>query len=135
MRAPLPPHKEQDGWVYVRVKMFDRALRWGAAVYQALFVPGGFPCPTCLAPSHHHRLGSFVYRDEFPNSRIISSRRVEEAVETADYLKLCAKEGLRATFFGDLCSPGWMVTGLGPRYSMASTLRESYWRYKNAVAS
>lgn len=134
MSRILAPHKEQDGWVYVRVKMFDRALKWGSEVYQALFVPGGFPCPTCFAPSHNSRLGSFFYRDDFPNSRVISSRRVEEAVETADYLKRCAEENLSPTMWpGCNNQTRWVVVRQGGS-SLGKmtwpTLREAYHRYK-----
>lgn len=99
----LAPHKEQEGWVYVRVSRSPQA-------------------------DDVH----LSYNDSAPWRRVISSRRVEEAVETADYLKRCAEEGLVA-YFGRTESHRWAVgDSIGPRGRGGATLREAYYRYHAA---
>lgn len=78
------------------------------------------------------------YMDNRPDARIISSRRVEEAVETADYLKRCAEEGLCVTHeFGEW-SVSMVIRTLGSRVvkvaaeGVGKTLREAYYRYHGA---
>jgi hypothetical protein len=119
MRRILAPHKEQDGWVYVRV---SRA-----------------PQPDDMHVS---------YNDTAPTRRIIPSRRVEEAVEIADYLKRCAEEGLAAMYGGDVWVVGVWCYGMptyaegfylhksngGGAIGYGDTLREAYHRYHAAVS-
>ena len=129
MKKILAPHKEQDGTVYLRVMRIPKpnAVATMPRVYpEEEYVPG----PDYFIPTRSGRGIVVSYGDSMKVSRTISSRRVEEAVEMADYLKLCADEGLRVTFFGDLVVPQWMVSGRGD-YRMAATLREAYWRYKS----
>lgn len=95
----LAPHKEQDGWVYVRVA---RCEAWFAR---------------------------FLDLDYSPERRIISSRRVEQDVETGDYLRLCDDEGAWVV----RKAGEWAVSGKGG-YASGTTLREAYHRYKNANA-
>lgn len=145
-RRILAPHKEQDGWVYYRMRpvssgnLAARVRNWTLA----RIIDGTWCLHTDGASGIPDDVG-FAYLDDVPGSRVISSRRVEEAVETADYLKRCAEEGLVAVFD---YSDGWHV-GLHTRsvaplggqrvtgahgYGSGATLREAYWRYKNAVA-
>lgn len=117
MTRILAPHKEQDGWVYVRVA---RCEAWFAR---------------------------FLDLDYSPERRIISSRRVEEAVETMDYLKRCADDGL-AVMWHPLSAAWYIGHGSDMWFQMSQeerdaspgclsgyTLREAYHRYKNANAS
>lgn len=113
----LAPHKEQDGWVYARVA---RCEAWFAR---------------------------FLDLDYSPERRIISSRRVEEAVETMDYLKRCADEDLDVRCWGAVFNGEkekllmndtglwWVVWKPSRKKAMPNgspTLREAYHRYKNA---
>lgn len=140
-RRIIAPHKEQDGWVYVRA----RRCKWQSPVMAgmlSIFRPEIQRRPRVTIDRYDYE---FAPSDSMPGSRIISSRKVEEAVETADWLKRCAEEGMVAVFD---YSDGWHV-GLHTRsvaplggqrvtgahgYGSGATLREAYWRYKNAVA-
>ena len=139
MRAPLAPHAEQDGWRYVRVRDWRSLIsprRNPKYVFSfAQRVRGKGKCG---------EFTNFVsqYDDSFDGSRIISSRRVEEAVETADYLKRCAEAELNATYFNSYPNGRgkWCVFSasldkwrVGDDHVWGDTLREAYWRYKNAV--
>jgi hypothetical protein len=74
------------------------------------------------------------YDDSLPDARTISSRRVEQAVETADFLRLCESEGLWVEFGvgewsvseGRLGKDDFLsISGEGP------TLREAYFRFRS----
>lgn len=133
MRAPLAPHKDQDGFVYVRV-------RREGDLYRHTETPDGNPFGAVL-----DIMRRFVYRDTQPQQRVISSRRVEEDVETGDYLKRCLDEDLDVRCWSAVGATGYMhnVTGAWwivwkPSHKKAMpsgspTLREAYWRYKNAA--
>ena len=121
----LAPHREQEGWVYVRVcKRFPRAF----GGYTPEWI-GWVEWPGEFEPEINR------YCDEVPNARIISSRKAEEAVETWEYLQRCAEEGLTATLY----SIGSWVVGewayADGKYETFSngctTIREAYHRYKN----
>jgi hypothetical protein len=127
MKPILAPHKEQDGYIYCRFRVKGRM--------------SGRPI---LMEDDD---AMYTYDDDSGGTRIISSRRVEEAVETADYLKRCAEEGLWAGMdcAGDWCvaksgtTVGYFMTGpirveFASPLGVGTTLREAYWRYKNAVA-
>jgi hypothetical protein len=144
----LGPHKEQDGWVYVRAARvpkptvdrdwpIDDATHDGSPVYRLIRSSGRFI--------------DVAYGDGNNHARTISSRRVEEAVETADYLKRCAEEGLtagRVPFWSELekqddgswkrhvLSWVWHVAPLdrADLFGEATTLREAYHRYHNRRA-
>jgi hypothetical protein len=80
------------------------------------------------------RMMHVSYTDVSDGSRIISSRRVERAVETDDFLRLCAEEGLTVTYYGDLTthpclSRKWFVEA----GYQGDTLREAYYRYHAAA--
>jgi len=147
----LAPHKEQDGWVYVRVPSgyarptFPRAVDF----VTRKGLPGlsiGFDSKTFeTAPMIH-----VAYDDVAPTQRVISSRRVEEAVENEDYLAKCAGEGLVAVFtqrnewaVGMYTATGQSGVGIttvgahsgydGHAIACAPTLREAYYRYKAAT--
>ena len=102
-RKILAPHKEQDGWVYVRVNKNPLLHRDGTRV---------------------------TYNDQPSYRRIISSRRVEQAVETWDYLQRCAEDGL---YVWQPSRPtkeyAWAV-GSNGNEGQGGTLREAYHRYK-----
>lgn len=134
MSRILKPHREQEGAVYVR------ALRvpWSALVGTesvdeldpALQANTG---PWYLLPRRSGRGVYVAYDDSLPACRTISSRRVEEAVETMDYLKRCEDEEL--VVMVDWCHSGgkW---GVAPSLTFDSdtmewgyTLREAYHRY------
>ena len=127
-RKILAPHRVQDGWVYWRIKTTPAASAANAPTINPLWLVKKDTLE-CVKASD---LGLGVgYSDDAPGSRIISSRRVEEAVETADFLKLCDEEGLIAVKFPQL----WRVE----EYTCLSTagygrtLREAYYRYKAAA--
>ncbi len=151
-RKILAPHKEQDGWRYIRVpssivtKMGDQHDDAMRVFDAAIVITRGSFAATIDQP-----ILELSYRDTEPWSRIISSRRVEEAVETADYLKKCAGEGLCAlNILGT-----WYVSGSWSRggyyveksheaeyvnfverdgkHAGGRTLREAYHRYHAAA--
>jgi len=104
----LRPHHDQDGWVYVRV------LRCRLVDYLGKFTSyfGGSEC-------------MFEYQDDFRGSRIITSRRVEEAVEVNDYLKKC----YNSEFFVSYYENRWCVSDYRTGITTASdSLREAYHR-------
>jgi hypothetical protein len=138
VRKILAPHKEQRGWVYVRVPSGYARPDMPESVNIVTRPPGlaiGIDSRTFKSKPELH----VAYNDTPSTQRIISSRRVEEAVETADYLKRCADEGLRVQREFDewvVCrverTPGTPVqyirgTGVG------ATLREAYFRYHAAI--
>ena len=120
MKKVLAPHKEQDGWVYWRVNP-RRCRNLGIGVTFTVSRRG------CEESSHP------VYHDDRPGSRIISSRRVEEAVETYDFLKLCADEGLVAQIANDLWIVWLLGKGIDGPDGRGKTLREAYYRYHAEV--
>ena len=131
-RKILAPHKEQDGWVYVRVPR----TYLGEPLPGMRAVPPTEDLPTPMKLYKFPGPGTYEvgYPDTDPGSRVISSRRVEEALETAAFLKLCAEEELYAAYWPH---SHWLVAALntGNRGS-GTTLREAYYRYKaEAVAS
>lgn len=74
-----------------------------------------------------------AYNDGVPGSRVISSRRVEEAVETMDYMARCVSAGLTVT----RTASGWTVGESPDSHAWAAhgaTLREAYWRMVNGGA-
>jgi len=118
----LAPHKEQDGWVYVRT--LAKAVRPWRHFAHAPAISGA-PERAQGAPFG----AAILYDEDRPESRRISSRRVEKAVENDDYLKRCTDEGLFVKF-----SPFGEVTVQGPLDEYvpheAPTLHEAYYRYK-----
>ena len=156
----LAPHRVQDGWVYWRIKTTPAASAANAPTINPLWLVKKDTLE-CVKASD---LGLGVgYSDDTPGSRIISSRRVEEAVETADFLKLCAEEGLSAMLQGGywFVANNWSRGGyrMGhdheahyvyfhktqrddgdghsddfiPAFAGGRTLREAYYRYKAAA--
>ena len=130
MKQILAPHPKQDGFVYIRVPR--GVTRWFDEKRT-----------TVVTPLAYWR-GMVAYHDDMPGTRAISSRRVEEAVETADYRKRCADEGLHAVYHstggkthkGGLYDAGWTVfVPDKPAFRQGtSTLREAYFRYVNGAA-
>lgn len=98
----LPPHRIQDGWVYVRLpKVAGRRLMLD--------------------------IGELIYDDSHAGARIISSRKTEQAVETWEYLQRCKAEGLMASQWHDK----WIVGHSSAKRSAGSgqTLRAAYHSY------
>ena len=125
-RKILAPHRVQDGWVYWRLNVTTGKNAANAPTTNPLWLVD----KDTLACVKASDIGIGVgYSDDTPGSRIISSRRVEEAVETADFLKLLTSEGLYASYW-----PGgrWLVSS--PKWpsnpASGTTLREAYYRYK-----
>lgn len=117
MRRILKPHKEQDGYIYCRFKR--KGWVWDEAI---LDISDGLVS---------------TYNDRLPNSRTISSRKVEEAVETWEYLQRCVEEGLEVLYH----HYSWYVQSedyegdavLNPGSSQGDTLREAYGRHHQKV--
>jgi hypothetical protein len=113
----LAPHPKQDGFVYIRVP--SGITRW-------------FDQKRTLAPTPLVVWRDTVaYLDRLSESRTISSRRVERAVENDGYLAKCAEEDLGVVFMEGY----WTVAARWPRETVgrAKTLREAYYRYKAAT--
>lgn len=141
-RKILAPHREQDGWVYWRLKATTGKNAANAPTINPLWLVKKDTLECVKASDIGLAVG---YSDDSPGSRIISSRRVEEAVETADFLKLCAEEGL---WYGRDYKCGWSVGKRGLSFDAiggmplllneddaqlfghGTTLREAYYRYK-----
>lgn len=125
----LAPHNEQDGWVYWRVRVTGAKNVANVPAVNPLWLVNQDTLECAKASD----LGLGVaYLDLTPTSRVISSRRVERAVERDDFLKLCAEEGL---FVG--IEPDGEVTlqGVSDNYFVhhGKTLREAYYRYHASV--
>jgi hypothetical protein len=87
------------------------------------------------------------YHDGEPEARTISSRRVERAVETDDFLRLCAEEKLTALQGDGVWVVGVWYDGMptyaegfylhksngGGAIGYGRTIREAYHRYHAAV--
>ena len=144
MKKILPPHREQDGWQYWRVRVLNRVhakdgVKPDAGLNGLLLARPNEEGTAweCVRPRD---IGIAIhYDDSATQTRVISSRRVEEAVETADFLKLCAEEGIRVVYNGD-GKGRWYVGGaacsfLSIPWGTGDTLREAYYRYKSQEAS
>jgi hypothetical protein len=137
MKPILAPHKEQDGWQYwrlfMRTEYADREIAPDAGINSIwLFRPAADGKHFEYVKPRDVGVGVY-YSDDTPGSRIISSRRVEEAVETADYLKRCADEGLFVAYV----EGEWWVSRRSIEWDapckVGTTLRESFHRYRAAV--
>ena len=123
-RNIMAPHKEQDGWVYVRVRKLRKL--------GPLCRPGFH---FLRAGMSHRKQDHLIYAEDPPESRTVSSRRVERDVETGDFLRVCRAEGLDVRTWcgikGDLCYTGewWAIENEEQGYP---TLRIAYFRYKAA---
>jgi hypothetical protein len=124
MSKILAPHKEQERYVYVRM--------WKEGSYtltssRHLVEDGRVPVMSTV----------FGYSDDQPDQRVIASKRVEEAVETYDYLKKCEDEGLwcdRCPVVGEVQWSVWRdVETKLTTMRWGATLREAYHRYHAAV--
>lgn len=129
-RKILAPHREQEGWVYWRLRATTGKNAANAPTTNPLWLVKKDTLECVKASDIGLAVG---YSDDTPGSRIISSRRVEEAVETYDFLKMLTSEGLYASCWPDgewLVAPAYhrSVTGIG------TTLREAYYRYKAEAA-
>lgn len=129
MRLPLAPHKEQDGWRYVRVP----ADLVGVDDIPSTAVPLelGEDCGIVLANVWDEVWVG--YDDDHPDSRIISSRKAEESVETCEYLRLCLERG----WVAERNSAGWVVSAEGAdadegECAWGDTLRQAYHRFDGA---
>ena len=95
---PLAPHEDQDGWLYIRVKRHPQG--WGPTVPDSA-LGLAIQSPQSIKFSYP----STSYVDSHAESRIISSSRVERAVEHDDIFRLCAEQRLIVTY--DPRSPVW----------------------------
>jgi len=93
----LAPHKNQEGFVYIRVRrVVDRAAtppKWDGCFYRV--------------PTRDKLIGPVGYPDDARGSRIISSSKAELGAETLDYLQRCTEEGLHAIHRPNSVNPGW----------------------------
>ena len=106
----MNPHKDQDGYKYIRVKSFGKNNDGREIV--------GRP-----------RSGRVIlYDDVLEESSIISSERVERAVMTDDFLRRCASDGLSACFWNNRWSVADSVSNAGE----GTTLLEAYGDYKRS---
>lgn len=132
MKPILAPHKEQDGWRYVRVPSSIVSPLGAPRESDEVVFAARLSLTNSIATPGLEAHLELSYRDDVPCHRIISSRRVEEAVETADFLKLLTSEGLYASYWPD---GQWLVAAsksTGNRGS-GTTLREAYYRYHAAA--
>lgn len=135
MKRILAPHKEQNGWRYVRVPSSIVSPLGAPRESDEVVFAARLSLTNSIATPGLETHLELSYRDDVRCHRIISSRRVEEAVETADFLKRCVEEGLSATRFprhDDMC---WRVDEYGniAVCGYGTTLREAYYRYKAAA--
>lgn len=125
----LAPHKEQDGWMYWRVRATTGKNAANAPQCNPLWLVRKDTLECVKASDIGIAVG---YLDLTPTSRIIASRRVERAVERDDFLKLCSEEGLFVMIqpWGEV-----IVQGVRDGYTVhrGKTLREAYYRYHAAV--
>jgi len=130
MKPILAPHKEQDGWRYVRVPSSIVSPLGAPRESDEVVFAARLSLTNSIATPGLETHLELSYRDDVTCHRIISSRRVEEAVETADFLKRCADEGLVASWIRDY----WLVYELAePPQATGNTLREAYYRYHAAA--
>ncbi len=122
-------HQQHDGYVYVRVTHGDEIFNNDACTDRTgiLFTTPG-------------RELVHPYFDGQPGSRIITSRRVEAAVEDADYRERCQAEGLDVRYWaeGTMGQPEGSVAVDDPNDEQSAqgggSLREAYGRFKTAQA-
>ena len=126
MSLPLAPHKEQDGHAYVRVESNGVADN-GKRIFFCEGMKGTDTFDGKTYP-YDEVWPEFIYNDDIPYQRIISSRKVEQAVETWEYLALCLERGWAA----ERNSAGWMVSDENdPEQdpcAWGDTLRQAYHR-------
>ena len=129
LKKVLAPHNEQDEWVYWRVRATTGKNAVNAPGVNPLWLVRKDTLECVKASDIGIGVG---YADDTPGSRIISSRRVERAVEQDDFLKLCADEGL---FVGIEPWGEVKVQGVRDGYFVhhGKTLREAYYRYHASV--
>lgn len=144
MSRVLAPHKEQDRYAYIRVMRYGhdehgrQMFVWECEPYR----DGGSYITGCRADTYH---------DGATDARTISSRRVEEAVEEADYRRKCAEEGLSVwcpftngrsfwmVYDGRYNTPAGTYHPHAPVWGeylpvrFAKTLRAAYHRYRAAT--
>jgi len=124
MKPILAPLEERDGWVYVRMRR--------GRTYENGTIAGNFPMRDGYGGMPELMGGWFEYSDMHPACRVVTSRRVEDAVETADYLRRCADENLDTIRHGDgPMAPQWSVGAIGRGWADGRTPREAYWRYNS----
>ena len=132
-RKILAPHKEQDKYLYIRVPKWCLGTIFNGAPFSPLSIGEVFTDVEVMP-----RAEGCVYDDDFKGSRIISSRRVEQDVETGDFLRGCADEGLKVIFYAnggcDVLAPRPGSTSWEVNRGSGATLREAYFRYKAKAA-
>ncbi len=133
-RKILAPHKEQDGWQYWRVRVTTAKNAANAPACNPLWLIDKVSQRCWKASDVGIAIG---YTDDMPGSRIISSRKVERAVENEEFLMLCIEEELVV----ERNFAGWKVSLESDiekenvwteNVWWGDTLREAYYRYKAA---
>jgi hypothetical protein len=86
------PHREQEGYVYIRVrKIFGQALSYAGLGPFTVRVDDHQTGKTYVMCDNWPM---FNYKDDQPYQRVISSRRVEEAIDATACLELAHDLGL-----------------------------------------
>ena len=125
MKKIMRPHEDQKGEVYIRVSKTEMKLGINTLtpVGHGLRIEGIYP------------FGRLGYNDAAPGSRVISSSRVEDDVETGDFLRVCAEEGLDVMYnvpWGGARKARWFVAKAPNHIGWvgAPTLRQAYEKYQ-----
>lgn len=115
-------NKNQQGMVYIRVPDWWLSFTNGDMIERI--------SSYCTSEWCDETFDGPWYPDTEDSQRVISSQRVEDAVEIADFLARCKQRGWSVSYLGT--ESWWFVTSLPAHYFGAKTLREAYFR---AVAS
>ena len=110
----MKPHKDQAGYKYIRIKALGKTEDGWERVGRVV----------CAGKAI-----TLDYNDNASGSRIISSERVERAVETDDFIRRLLSEGLDAT----VCQSGWCVSTWAEE-SSGPTIRAAYENYRARIA-
>jgi len=136
MRNVRGPYKEQKDWVYIRVpKQHVRFLQERDKDYRTFHGSLAFGERAPLLPGSvggtYFQSQLPVYDDSCHGARVISSKRVEEAVEIYDFVKMCQEEQLEIgmSFVEGVCT--WEVYGpKTQRFGVGDSLRAAYFKYQ-----
>jgi len=123
----MSPHKHQDGYHYVRVECDGRTDQGE----QSYTFPEHFGQTDFDGTYDYLASCIMVYDDSYPESRTISSKRVEEGVELLDFKRLCSEQGLFATSVPDGTWRVYRDPFSEEDYGAGKTLREAYYRFIN----
>lgn len=108
-----PRNKNQQGMVYIRIPDWWLDYTNGDMIERI--------SSYCTSEWCDETFDGPWYPDTEDSQRVISSQRVEDAVEIADFLARCKQRGWCVSYVGT--ESWWFVTNFG-----AKTLREAYFR-------